>query len=361
MENLRCYFVYFRFISQHLLDKHVIKHAQSKDEPEKSRLKYHKRKRSVDFICAICGKKYSSMTTLQIHVRKHACEDQESLDCINLEQEQNYTCNICEQQFAGTTELQIHMETVHNLKSEIMTQPDSDDGSKVKMKYGCTSLLQQHLEMHSEERKKQALNKSVQNRVAYKCTICSHEVGSLPEIKDHLSTHSVDSKSIFQHLLYKCSECQLDFGTIYEYFGHMSSHAPAKLENTKGGVTRAVRKRPHVCEETGCDKAFPSPSALRNHMKTHQNRWPKKCRYCDDMMNKWNEYMTHLNQMHEDKKTYVCSQCGKKFFKERNLQNHVRTHTGERNYMCDFCGFSFHAQNNLVSIVNITYNCLVAP
>lgn len=339
-----------------------------KHDPSSKLLQKPARRKGVK--CVLCYKYVPTILDLRQHIRQHEREMQAknptknnlhisrnantgtSINDIRMKNQEKrasllkkisdkknerlFECALCKMKFNNINGMKRHIQThTQNVKKYRCQH--------CYMVFVTASSFQMHLEKH---RKKEAekQKKTIQNKVIYKCRNCDEEFNTLSLIKDHLTIHDVQTKAIFQHLRYKCVECGLEHETIYEYFQHSSAHTRAEMSEEN---LAKLSKKLHECDI--CLKPFPSPSALRNHQKTHESQWPKKCKYCDTMIAKRADYMAHLNGNHDDLKTFICTQCGKRFFKERNLQSHVKIHSGERNYMCDICGFSFHAQNNLVS------------
>uniref|UniRef100_A0A8C9XB60 C2H2-type domain-containing protein n=1 Tax=Sander lucioperca TaxID=283035 RepID=A0A8C9XB60_SANLU len=62
------------------------------------------------------------------------------------------------------------------------------------------------------------------------------------------------------------------------------------------------------------------------------------------------EPQSALNSLKHDsrcKKTFSCSECGKRFNRELYLKNHMRTHTGEKPFSCSVCKKMFTRSENL--------------
>lgn len=50
---------------------------------------------------------------------------------------------------------------------------------------------------------------------------------------------------------------------------------------------------------------------------------------------------TTNKRIQEEKRQYVCTECGKAFSQSANLTVHERIHTGEKPYKCKECGKAF--------------------
>lgn len=380
-----------RFISPSLLEKHLKRHNSNNETKESRKNKISQEKRKLEYICTICNKKYNYLSNLQTHIRKHIQNGNklqkfpdELLKKEKKPRHLMHPCEYCDKTFATSNELQFHQEKSHVFVESILPDYEISDhdhfDSEVEenqelVNYNCEECsktfdneteLNQHIKSVHEI--KLTTNKACKsggnssNKMLYKCKLCEYEDNQLKELKEHLQEmHNVETTEIFQNLLYRCKECSKDCGTIYEFFEHIT---PDKAKDALNN--QSSRKRPYICTKEGCGKAFPTPSRRNKHSKSHESQWPKKCRYCDVIVNKMYEYMMHLKDFHDDLKKFVCQQCGKKFFTEKNLKSHIGVHSGERNYMCDVCGFSFQAQNNLISHRRIhtgvkPYKCTFCP
>lgn len=255
-----------------------------------------------------------------------------------------YQCKECKKEFESRFDLQNHQKkhiTLPLLKIYRCKHCDE--------KFYDLKLLINHT---SEKHKNEAIVKEnpIQNKVMYKCRTCGAEFKTLSFMKDHLSVHNIQTKAIFQFLKYKCIECGSEHDTIYDYFQHASTHMgiPTIVKTQDVKMYKAKPLKKLSCPD--CSKQFPSQSSLQRHLGSHQNRWPRKCKFCSVTIDRRGDYLPHVNACHDDLKSYKCDLCSKKFFKETNLNSHKKIHSGERNFMCDICGFSFQAQNNLVSI-----------
>lgn len=280
------------------LRQHVRRHQEEMNEAPKSSVH--------TFRCYVCGKIYNDPEKMKSHLKLHTVIPE-------------HKCAVCNTTCLTADKLKIHMLKHKNNQSE-----------------------------KSKERSKSKIG----NKVIYMCRECGEEHKTLTSMKEHLIVHNTEVKAIFSHLKYKCVECSSEHETIYEFFQHTATHNFSKESSSSKSQTILSGRPTYKCQT--CNKLCRSRSDLLRHEKTHDSHWPRKCRYCDEIIAKKIDFLPHLNANHEDMKNFICNQCGKRFFKERNLVSHVKIHSGERNYMCDICGFSFQAQNNLVSKIKFT-------
>ena len=54
--------------------------------------------------------------------------------------------------------------------------------------------------------------------------------------------------------------------------------------------------------------------------------------------------LTYILELIQEGKPYTCSDCGKSFIKQGDLNRHSIIHTGQKPYACEYCGKSFSTQ-----------------
>ena len=101
--------------------------------------------------------------------------------------------------------------------------------------------------------------------------------------------------------------------------------------------------------------------ALPNHLKSHVEKKPHKCKACGKYFADEYHLKTHF-WIHTGEKPYACNICEKSFIQRSNLTRHNRIHTGEKPYKCQVCGCSFTtcsnlAQHNRIHTGDKPYKC----
>ena len=73
----------------------------------------------------------------------------------------------------------------------------------------------------------------------------------------------------------------------------------------------------------------------------------KPCEHCGLMITAKNmSYHFKAAHLAPKDRTFKCDTCGKGFFSQQDLDDHINTHTGERPYICKYCGKGFANRAN---------------
>lgn len=302
-------------------------------------LKLHKNESPIEklkkFKCLSCVAKFFTSNELRTHVNKVHTNNSV---IPGTDEEITFKCHDCNENFEDAELLIEHSKTHCKYSSKKNTEKHRC--YVCKKSFSNREFLRNHLKSHQTVNEKEAKRKATQNKIIYCCKICDFEANTLNTAKQHLSKrHHLKISQIFANLKYKCPECSANFEKIYEIFKHSNEHSISEIS------TEAPKD--YICEI--CQKPCKNLTRYKDHIKTHDKKWPRKCSYCDKIIDKRGDYNLHMSQEHEDLKEFVCNLCGKRFFHQKNLTTHMGIHTGERKFMCDICGWKFQAQNNLVS------------
>ncbi|XP_043235367.1 zinc finger protein 564-like [Amphibalanus amphitrite] len=184
----------------------------------------------------------------------------------------------------------------------------------------------------------------------HRCPICSKELSSLTNLKNHMVLHSDVHehkcpvcgrrfklrKYLNTHLTlhtgvrqFKCTVCGKDFNQKCELNRHMRYH--------NGDMT-------HVCEF--CGKRFREANGLKFHLQTHTGERPFSCDQCGKALRSASKLRVH-QRTHTGEKPYKCEYCGKDFAYKYNFDCHLRLHTGDRRFRCSVCQTGFERRDKL--------------
>ncbi|XP_008196814.2 zinc finger protein 267 [Tribolium castaneum] len=128
---------------------------------------------------------------------------------------------------------------------------------------------------------------------------------------------------------FPCPHCEKKFKRRVTLNAHIAIH---------------TKIRPYICDI--CKKSYAIKCDLTNHLKIHAGR--NKCKYCSSAFPAPSKLQRHL-RTHTKDRPFVCDfkNCGKSFSDKRNLDGHKALHSNEFNFKCQECGRAFRTKNRL--------------
>ncbi|XP_062610881.1 zinc finger protein 37-like [Saccostrea cucullata] len=109
-------------------------------------------------------------------------------------------------------------------------------------------------------------------------------------------------------------------------------------EESPGGKKKRTAKKDNVfvCDE--CGKVFFRNDLLRNHMRVHTGDKPFTCEVCGESFRESGHLRRHMTR-HTGKKPYKCELCGKEL--NSSLAKHMKRHMNDRQFPCTMCDKKF--------------------
>ncbi|XP_049900191.1 uncharacterized protein LOC126390104 [Epinephelus moara] len=142
-----------------------------------------------------------------------------------------------------------------------------------------------------------------------------------PPVVSPLQPLSVIGRRLLKN---QCGECGRVLSSIAALESHVSLH--------RG-------RRPFSC--TLCGKSFPDSKGLKRHGRVHRNGRIHICQQCGKGFVYSFSLTKHLQMVHSRIKPFICQICNKGFFTRRDVEAHIRMHTGEKPFHCNLCEKKF--------------------
>ena len=145
---------------------------------------------------------------------------------------------------------------------------------------------------------------------------------------DQNTENQQESTSDEEDMKYPCLKCTATFNDHEEYVAH-------KEKCFK-------KKKKFLCPKKKCGKAFAEKAMMIDHYDYRHTSKPKKyvCKLCNKSFPYKRSLTLHNDRKHteDDKKSFMCDQCGKLFAKKWEYQNHRRgSHSDLKPFQCGIC------------------------
>ncbi|KFM66850.1 Zinc finger protein 397, partial [Stegodyphus mimosarum] len=171
----------------------------------------------------------------------------------------------------------------------------------------------------------------------YKCSQCPFKSVRLSHLRRHEMTHSAT--------VHTCTECHYKTDDIKFLLRHVKLKHRG-YQNDKN--SSLILSCPHCSYQTTKQHYYD------RHQRMHcsKRNFLHQCEQCCYKTHRKEHFVRHVNNVHGDKRPYLCHLCGKAFKRGDALQQHHQTHSEMRlaenaNYKCNACEKTFRSQSHL--------------
>ncbi|CAF0842921.1 unnamed protein product [Brachionus calyciflorus] len=312
----------------------------------------------MSYSCIICRQLLTSNNEYLTHMKNHLANNNNNNNNGNnnvkkIQETMVHKCIKCPLKFENMQDLDLHIRKFHPVVDSLVQNGSSCPLSPATTtsSSSSSSSIQGHL-------KNEPLMPKMTNQI-FLCEICSSKFDSNFKLQTHLIlkheygnqpnatfTCPVCDESynradlLLQHTqihgqaakIYKCTQCPLSFVFKSQLINHSFSHQMNHAKNTS--ILHQQLTKPLV--------PLTKPTNITNVVNSYRPMQP-----IEPSQNPQGQYIVHTNA--NGTKTYTCLTCSKTFANQRNLNVHIRIHTGFRPFECDVCKRKFTRRENLRS------------
>ena len=273
-------------------------------------------KEEKQFMCDICGEKFTRQNYVPIHKNNiHNIGDASG----NVKR---FDCHLCDKTYPVANNLVRHIKTAHG-EGEYQCEMCS----KV---FATESGLKHHLFFHGDPQ--------------FECEVCHKKIRTKAVLKAHMKTHEEGYEQMKEiEPEQQCTICSKVLSSRGSLRNHMIT-----VHDDSGAM--------HICNV--CGREYKSILTFKAHLKTHDANYVEKkftCETCGSVFKSERPLRDHIASIHFGQKNFPCDECGKLFNRKTNLEAHKKIHSGVKPFQCIYCNSSYGEKRNLMNHIGKTH------
>ncbi|XP_055632572.1 zinc finger protein 62 homolog [Toxorhynchites rutilus septentrionalis] len=288
----------------------------------------------------------------EVELRRHI-EEEHSQKLSSIDNEDQFECNRCFDCFPTSHQLTLHKAQAQNrLYYQCRTEDCGYRTPDKKQIVKHVTTTNAHRDLSHKQPTKRKKKQPKDDNMTCCVARCYETFNSYEELQIHAETahellriqHTQSRKSENT----ACDICFKGFENVQAYTRHRMVDRTRKHVCLTCGAqyvskSNLIQHERSNCGKiatfqcTQCDKAFVTVGGLKNHQEVHGNKRSFVCDICGRAFLRKSVLNDHMNTVHSTLRLFKCSLCPKSFASRNIFQSHQLTHTKERPYQCRYC------------------------